>query len=62
MFLIKAGEIETAESKPMEIKAQSQDFEKAKKMAHKLLKSFDQIEITASETNECVYFQTKIKQ
>ncbi|HEY0429486.1 MAG TPA: hypothetical protein VGC76_17030 [Pyrinomonadaceae bacterium] len=59
MFLIKAGNIETKDSKPLELKGQSQDFEKAKKKANKLLKSFDQIEIIDSATNQCVHFLTK---
>jgi hypothetical protein len=59
MFLIKAGEVEMLDSKPLELKGRSQDFEQAKRKANKLLKSFAQIEIIESETNECVYFQTR---
>jgi hypothetical protein len=59
MFLIKAGDIEIKDSKPLELKAQSQDFEKAKQKANKLLKSFTQVEIIDSETNQCVHFQTR---
>lgn len=59
MFLIKAGEIENQDSKPLELKGQSQDFEQAKRKAHKLLKSFDQVEIVDSVTNQCVHFQTR---
>lgn len=61
MFLIKAGEIETTDSRPLEIKARFQDFEKAKRKAQTLLRSFEQVEIVESDTNECVYFQTRIK-
>ncbi len=59
MFLIKAGDVEKKDSKPLELKAQSQDFEKAKQKANKLLKSFAQVEIIDSETNQCVHFQTR---
>ena len=59
MYLIKAGDIEIKGSIPLEEKGKSQDFEKAKKMAGKLLKSFEQVEVVDSVTNECVYFQTK---
>jgi hypothetical protein len=59
MFIIKAGEIEMKDSKPLELKGQSQDFERAKQKANKLLKSFAQVEIINSETNECVHFQTR---
>ncbi len=59
MFLIKAGEIEKQDSKPLELKGQSQDFEQAKRKAHKLLKSFEQVEIVDSVTKECVHFQTR---
>lgn len=59
MFLIKAGELEKPDSTPLELKGQLQDFEKAKRKAHKLLKSFDQVEIVDSVTNQCIYFQTK---
>jgi hypothetical protein len=59
MYLIKAGDKDTNDSKPLEQKGQSQDFEKAKQKANKLLKSFDQVEIVEAETNECIYFQTK---
>ncbi len=59
MFLIKAGEIEMNDSKPLELKGQSQDFERAKQKANKLLRSFAQVEIIESETNDCIYFQTR---
>jgi hypothetical protein len=59
MFLIKAGDAEIKDSKPLELKGQSQDFERAKQKAHKLLKSFAQVEIVDSGTDQCVYFQTK---
>lgn len=59
MFLIKAGNIEIENSKPLELKGQAQDFEKAKRKANKLLKSFDQVEIIDSGTNQCVHFQTR---
>ena len=59
MFLIKAGSIEKKDSKPLEQKGRSQDFEQAKQKANKLLKSFAQVEIIDSATNECVHFQTR---
>ena len=59
MYLIKAGELETKDSKPLEQKGQSQDFESAKRKADKLLRTFAQVEVVDSKTNECVYFQTK---
>lgn len=59
MFLIKAGNIEEKDSKPLEQKGQSQDFEQAKQKANKLLKTFAQVEIIDSATNECVHFQTR---
>ena len=59
MFLIKVGEVEMLDSKTLEIKGQSHDFEQAKQKANKLLKSFAQVEIIESETNECVHFQTR---
>ena len=58
MYLIKAGNIEINDSTPIELKGQSQDFEQAKRKAHKLLKSFDQVEIIDSATNQCVHFLT----
>jgi hypothetical protein len=57
MYLIKAGEIEAKDSKPLEQKAQAQDFEQAKHKANKLLKSFAQVEIIDASTNQCVHFQ-----
>ena len=59
MYLIKAGDIERKDSEPLETKGQSRDFEMAKQKANKLLKSFAQVEIIESETNECVHFQTR---
>jgi hypothetical protein len=59
MFLIKAGDIEKQDSKPLELKARSQDFQRAKQKARDLLKSFDQVEIIDSVTNECIDFQTR---
>lgn len=59
MYLIKAGDLETEPYRELEQKAKMQDFERAKQKALKLLKSFAQVEIVDSETNECVYFQTK---
>jgi len=59
MFLIKAGDLEMKDSIPLEQKGQSQDFERAKRKADKLLKSFAQVEVVDSKTNECVYFQTR---
>ena len=59
MYLIKAGDLETDNSAPLEQKGQSQDFETAKQKANKLLKTFAQVEIIESKTKECVYFQTR---
>lgn len=59
MYLIKAGDLEATDSSPLEQKGQTQDFERAKQKANKLLKTFAQVEITDSKTNECVYFQTR---
>ena len=59
MYLIKAGEIETKNSNPLELKGQTQDFEQAKRKAIKLLKSFSQVEIVDAGTNECVHFLIK---
>ena len=59
MFLIKAGDLEIKDSIPLEQKGQSQDFERAKRKADKLLKSFAQVEVVDSKTNECIYFQTR---
>lgn len=59
MFLIKAGDFETRDSEPLNLKGQSRDFEQAKLKANKLLENFAQVEIIESKTNECVYFQTK---
>jgi hypothetical protein len=59
MFLIKAGDAEVKDSKPLELKGRSQDFERAKQKAHKLLESFAQVEIIDSGNDECVYFQTR---
>lgn len=59
MYLINAGEKELSDSKPLEQKGQSQDFETAKQKARKLLKLFAQVEIVDSKTKECVYFQTR---
>jgi hypothetical protein len=60
MYLIKAGDLEIEDSIPLTQKGQSQDFEKAKQKADKLLKSFAQVEVVDSKTNECVYFQTRV--
>lgn len=54
-----AGDLEIKDSRPLEQKGQSQDFERAKQKADKLLKSFAQVEVVNSKTNECVYFQTR---
>ncbi len=54
-----AGNLEIKDSMPLEQKGQLQDFEKAKRKAVKLLKSFAQVEVVDSKTNECVYFQTR---
>jgi hypothetical protein len=40
------------------MKGKSQDFEKAKRKAHKLLRTFEQVEIIDSGTNECIHFLT----
>ncbi len=54
-----AGDLEIKDSRPLEQKGQSQDFETAKRKADKLLKFFAQVEVIDSKTNECVYFQTR---
>lgn len=59
MYLIKAGDSEIKDSGPLEQKGQSQDFETAKRKADKLLKSFAQVEVVDSVTNECLYFRTR---
>lgn len=59
MFLIKAGDLEKTDSKSPELKAQSQDFQKAKRKAYKLLESFTQVEIIDSVTNQCVYYESR---
>lgn len=59
MYFINAGEREVKDSKPLERKGQSNDFEAAKKKADKLLKSFAQVEVVDAKTKECVYFQTR---
>jgi hypothetical protein len=59
MYLIKAGDIETKDSKPLELKGQAQDFERAKKKANQLLRSFSQVEIVDAETKQCVHFLIK---
>ena len=58
MYLIKAGDIEIKDSTPLELKGQSSDFEMAKRKAHKLLRTFDQVEIIDSGTDQCVHFLT----
>jgi len=59
MYLIKAGDLEIKDSIPLTQKGQSQDFETAKRKADKLSKTFAQVEVLDSKTNECVYFQTR---
>jgi len=59
MYLIKAGDIEMKNSKPLELKAQAQDFERAKQKARKLLKSYAQVEIIDAVTDQCVHFQIR---
>ena len=59
MYLIKAGELEIENSKPLTQEGQSQDFDKAKRKADKLLKDFAQVEVIDSKTNECVYFRER---
>jgi hypothetical protein len=51
--------LEIKDSKPLEQKGQSQDFERAKQKADKLSKSFAQVEVIDLKTKECVYFQTR---
>jgi len=51
--------LEIKDSRPFELEGQSQDFERAKQKADKLLKSSAQVEVIDSKTNECVYFQTR---
>jgi hypothetical protein len=58
MYLIKAGDIEIDNSMPLELKGQAQDFEQAKRKAHKLLRCFSQVEIIDSGTNQCIHFLT----
>ena len=59
MYLIMAEDLEIKDSKGLEQKGQSQDFERAKQEADKLSKSFAQVKVIDSKTNECVYFQTR---
>ncbi len=59
MYLIKAGDLEIKDSIPMTQKGQSQDFETAKRKADKLSKTFAQVEMIDSKTNEFVYFPDK---
>jgi hypothetical protein len=59
MYLIMAGDLEIKDSKALEQKGKFQDFEQAKRKADKLSKSFAQVEVIDSKTNECLYFQTR---
>lgn len=59
MYFINAGELEVENSKPLERKGQSNDFQAAKMKADKLLKSFAQVEVVDAKTKECVYFQSR---
>ena len=59
MYLIKAGDLEMKDSRPLEQRRQSQDFEMAKCKADKLLKSCAQVKVVDSVTNECLYIQTR---
>jgi hypothetical protein len=59
MYLINAGEREVTNSKPLERKGRSQDFQAAKQKADKLLKLFAQVEVIDAKTKECVYFQVR---
>ena len=59
MYFINAGELEMENSKPLERKGQSNDFQTAKQKADKLLKLFAQVEVVDAKTKECVYFQTR---
>ena len=58
MYLIRAGDLEIKDSTPLELKGQAADFELAKRKAHKLLRSFSQVEIIDAGTNQCVHFLT----
>lgn len=57
MYLIKVGDFKIKASISLTRKGQSQDFERAKQKADKLLNSFAQVEVIDSKTNECVYFR-----
>ena len=59
MYLIKAGDSEIENSKPLTQEGQSQDYETAKRKADKLLKTFAQVEVIDSKTSECVYFRER---
>lgn len=59
MFLIKVGDVEKNDSKPLEQKGQSNDFEQAKKKANKLLEKYTQVEIIDSATDQCVHYQSR---
>jgi hypothetical protein len=59
MYLIKAGGIDKNDTEPFEVKGRSQDFERAKHKANKLLKFFAQVEIIDAETKQCVHFVTR---
>jgi len=59
MYLIMAGDLEMKDSRPLEQKGQSQDFETAKQKADKLSKSFAQVEVIDSKIKERIYFQTR---
>lgn len=60
MYLIKAGDLEINHSTPLELKGQAADFELAKRKAHKLLRTFNQVEIIDSATDQCVHFLTNL--
>ncbi|CAA9333137.1 hypothetical protein AVDCRST_MAG84-1972 [uncultured Microcoleus sp.] len=59
MYLIIAGDLEIKDSKPLEQKGQSRDFEIAKQKADNYPKSYAQIEVIDSKTNECLYFKKR---
>ena len=59
MYFINAGELEVENSKPLERKGKSNDFEAAKQKNDKFLKSFAQPEVGDAKTKECIHFQTR---
>ena len=57
MYVINVGQSEVKNSKSLERRGQSNDFEAAKRKADKLLKSFAQVVAVDAKTKECVYLQ-----